>query len=140
MITGTSLTESEDFISKFDDKKTEADGATIWVIGALDANIRAYIGDNTTYYTPSIEGDSRIYMRNATRNTWAVKFGLRGLRNFRDKDDNIVAYKTVVEQIGGEIYNVLAPEILDMIPLEIMSELGNEIISRNTISAVVKKK
>lgn len=132
-ITGLSTSETEEYISQHDTAKTEEDGATIWLLGALDAYTRARIGDNAMIMEQSDDGSSRFKISSGTRNLEAVKFALRGWRNFPDTEGNENVHKTQSTFMNGKTYQILTDELLNIIPQSIVNELGAKIIEVNSL-------
>lgn len=108
MITGINLNETKDYVCKVD-----KDNPTTWKLGALTSR---KLSEITTRTTEIIERMLQI-----------VRFGLRGWVNFKI-DDKEAEFKT--EADGG-----LSSDILDIIPLDIIVELGTELLKLNKLSS-----
>lgn len=127
MLKGMRLSETADFISQFDEAKTEEEGATVFVLGVLDSNVLAHIGDATTnVINMKFEASRAAYM--------TVQFGLRGWRNFKDEDGGDIPFKTVKTTVGGREYQTVSPKTMDNLPPQIIGELANKIRETNTLT------
>ena len=114
-IKGISLSETKDFVSQFD----KSEPKTIWKIGALDSETFALLCDD----------------KNALRIIAdVVRFGLKGIENFTDGNGNIVKFNTVSRAVGAYNYQVVADNIMKIIPPEIKSELGAEILKMSKLN------
>lgn len=109
MITGLNLSETKDYTSQYDKNEPK----TIWKIGVLDSEIFDLIGED--------KNPLRIMSD-------AVRFGLRGFENFKDKDGNIIKFDTISRSVGIKNYNVVADSIMRILPPQIKTELGTEIL------------
>lgn len=123
------ITDTKEFISKHDDARTEADGATVWVIGALDSATMGRIRDSSTVV--SMGGDDAEDGRFETAvamnrmNAEAVAAGLRGFRNFLDPvTSDAVTYKTVERDFPGGKRRVVHPDVMRVIPLDVIADLA----------------
>lgn len=116
MITGISTQETKDFISQYD----KGEPKTIWKISAIDSEVFDLVGD---------------YGRNPLRMmSEAVRFGLKGFENFKDAYGNTVKFSTVSRPVGPNNYQVVADNIMKIIPPEIKTELGGEILKLSKLN------
>ena len=107
MISGIDLNEVVDFTLKED-----KENPTIWKLGAIPSLKLA-----------TIAGQS---LSNAISQTISVvKLGLRGWENFQ------VAGKEVEYKSDD---NGVLPELLDIIPVKVLTELGNKVLEINKLS------
>jgi hypothetical protein len=122
MIKGISLSETIDFTSKYD----KSDPKTIWKLGAINSDVYAYLGQKAN--TNSLEAM-----------TEAVRYGLRGFENLTDEHDNPVKFSTISRPLGECNYNVVSGHILRIIPIEVITELGAEILNLTKIDRTEAK-
>jgi hypothetical protein len=117
MITGVSLSQTKDYISKFD----KGEPKTVWKIGTLDSDIFDLLGE---------------YTHNSFKMmSEAIRFGLKGFENFKDSLGNPVAFNTVSRAVGSYNYQVVIDNIMKIIPQEVKIELGNEILTLTKLSS-----
>ena len=132
---GVSLLETQDYISTHDSNKTESDGATVFVLGTLDLVTRFRLMDSAFDMTQG-DGPARININRNMVNMEAVRFGLRGWRNFRNKDgEKELPFSTETDTVGGKPYVVVSKECMNAIPTNIILELGQKIMDLNAVDA-----
>lgn len=136
-IQGISKSEIERYISEFDKARTEEDGATIWLLGVLDADIRARIGDKALVMEQGADG-ARMFLNQGTRNLEAVRFGLKGWVNFKD-DDEEVEYETIKRFVNSKPYDIVNDEGISHIPGHVLNEIGQRILVKNTMDEELRK-
>lgn len=137
-ITGVSLIESWDFTSDHDDAPD--DEKTVWVLQPIDVNVRAHLGDITFSMVQTPDGGTEQRMKTATRNVEAMRFGIRAVRNFKDAEGNDVILTFEERPLAGKIYRVLSDRSIGQIPPTIWAELGNEILTKNSLTEDMRKK
>lgn len=131
-IEGISLSETEEYISKHDSAKSEKEGATVWILGSLDVDLRATMKDNLM---TSVIGAETIIRQNRNQQAVeAVRFGLKGFRNFKGKKGE-VAFETADAFRNGKTYKVVSDNTLSQIPSSVLTELGNKILELNEVKA-----
>lgn len=108
-IKGIALSETKDFISSFDKDEPK----TIWKIGPLDSEIFNLVGED--------KNPLRLMSD-------AVRFGLKGIENFKDERGNIVKFDTINKAVGPYSYKVVSDVIMKIIPPQVKNELGAEIL------------
>jgi len=113
MITGIDTGLAQDYISKFDNSEPK----TIWKLGVLSAHAFAYVGSKISDPTKSLEGMIEV-----------VRFGLLGFENFKDKDGNDIKFKTQDKDISSHAYKLVTDNIIGIIPVDIIIELGGRIL------------
>jgi hypothetical protein len=134
-------TELESFISSFDEKKSEAEGATVFLLRPIPTGIFKRIADEAISYERQDDGTpDRFYNRAGTRNYLALKWGLKGWRNFNDASGAVIEYTTVREGLNGRMHDVVSDDALDAVPLEIRNELAAAILAKNTMFEAMRKK
>lgn len=136
MLTGLSKVESYEYVSKLDKADRDED-KTYFKLGALDVNVRTMIGDNAISYRDSGE---TFVPHNASRAVEAVRYGLRGWRNFRDKDKRDLPFNVVTRIVAGVAYEVPDDTTIGCLPPWLLSELGDEIWRKNTFTEEMEKK
>jgi hypothetical protein len=112
-IVGVDTNLSQDYISKYD----KGEQKTIWKIAVLSAHAFAHIGSKITDQTKAVEGMLEV-----------VKFGLRGFENFKDKDGKDVQFTTETKELYSRTYNLVSNNIINIIPIDIIIELGGRIL------------
>jgi hypothetical protein len=125
----------------FDEDKG-TDQATTWVLGALDSRVMATLKDRATglpisALQGSTEGTAILNMNQV--NFDVVVFGLKGFENFRYEDGKQVEYKTTHTNLGGKTYLTVDPELVKMLPPEVIDELANEIMDINVLKEEERK-
>lgn len=112
---------------------SEEKGATIFVTGALTVDQRAWITDKTGVVQESDgEGGFRMVHRTGTRNLQAVRFGIRGWRNFKDPSNADIPIKRRKQIIVGNEYEVLDDDTIGRMGLALVTEIGEYILNRNS--------
>ena len=119
MIQGIDTSLTKDYISKYDSSEPK----TVWKIGILSAHAFAYVGSKISDPTKSIDGMIEI-----------VRFGLLGFDNFKDKDGNDVKFQTQSKDLGQHSYHLIADNIICIIPIDIIIELGGKILEMTKLS------
>ena len=113
MITGISLSDTQDYISKYDKDELK----TVFKLGVLVTEVFTTVSRMASIKDQSIDAL-----------TEAVKFGVKGFENFTDKQGNKINFDTVNENINGVDYKVLTSRLINMIPVDVIIELGGEIL------------
>lgn len=124
MITGIDTSLSQDYISKYD----AGEPKTIWKIGVLSAHAFAYVGQKMSDQTKSLDGLIEV-----------VRFGLLGFENFTNAAGQPIAYKTTHKDVGNRGYNLVADEVISLMPSSIVIELGAKILEISTLSEQIIK-
>ena len=130
---GRNLYKIRDYVSKFDpDKKNP----TIFKIGILDLQIKAWIKDKTTglEIAPNkLKHPAKFTFRMSERNIEVVKFGIKNITNLIDPltKKPVKFHSTTINKFGKS-YAVVSDKILNMIPLEVITEIAREIIKKDT--------
>lgn len=119
MITGIDIGLTQDYISKFDSSEPK----TVWKIGVLSAHAFAYIGAKLSDSSKSVEGMIEI-----------VRFGLRGFENFKGKDGKDIEFKTQDKDVFSNSFKIVASDIINNIPVDIIIELGGKILEITKLS------
>ena len=109
-IKGISLSETVDFVSKYDKEEPK----TTWKLGVLDADMFASLGELTN-------NPLKMMLE-------IVRFGLKGIENFKDASGNEIKFSAVSRAVGPYSYKIVSDNIIKIIPSPIISELGAEIL------------
>ncbi len=151
----TSATEK--YISQKDSARnadgTIGAGATVWHLGALDSYVEAQIATmGTSYDYSGLEGMDTSKMTNEERGSRikvnvdvyamsieAVRLCLKGWTNLKDGKGNDIEFKTVRSNIKGRFYEAVAPELMAMIPKDILIELYAEIQRISSLTETERK-
>lgn len=115
MISGIDLNQTADFISKFD----KGDQKTIWKIGVLSSPILSFCTGRENAMDVMIE---------------VVRFGVKGIENFRNKQGVVVPFLTVVKYVNGRSCNVVHDDIMDIIPLKVIGDIGAKILEISSLT------
>ena len=138
-IRGIDVYEVRDYISKYDKDEPK----TIFKLGVLDSRVRAELEDEATSFevsSPSApEEQSKATLGLNRRNIETVRFGLKGMENFQDAKGNPVKFDTISLSKYGKNYQVVTPQILQMLPFEVIMELAGEIRRDNWMSEQERK-
>jgi len=116
MITGINLMETEKFVSKYD----KGEPKTVWKIGVLDSEQMVAVEPN----------DQKILKTMTT----AVRFGLKGFEKFTDNQGNEIAFKTEKKIYLGKPFDVVADDVMKIIPTHVILELGTRIMQMAELS------
>lgn len=135
MLTGINIFESKPYTSKLD-KDTAS--PTVFQLGLLDSNLRAFIEDQTTSFEFSSKNPkeaARANINAAKRNLMVVRFGVKGLENFIDpRDGKPVKFDTVSVPVNGRSCRAMTEEIVSMFPKPLIDELAEVILAENVLS------
>lgn len=115
MITGISLAETKDYISQYD----KAEPKTIWKLGVLDSEIFDLLGED--------KNPLRLMSD-------AVRFGLKGFENFKDAQGNVIKFDTVSRAVGAYNYKIVSDNIMKILPPQVKTELGTEILKMSKLN------
>jgi len=137
MLTGVTLAENEDFTSSFDDAPD--DQKTVFVCGGIDVLARSHIQDNTTIWKQTEEGMVMLN-RTAVRNFELLRFGLKDIRNFKDKAGNDIKIAFVDRTLGNKLYKNVSDDTLNLIPGQVIVEVANHIAEINMATDELRKK
>lgn len=120
MISGIDLTETMDYVSKLD---TE-DIKTIFVISPVSSRIQARVGK----LAGADGGGALDSMMEAFR------FGVKDIKNLQNKQGVPVKFKTEEVVVGNEKCFIVSKDIVDILPLNVIIEVGAKIMSFNNLT------
>jgi hypothetical protein len=86
------------------------------------------------------EGSVGVHTKLNHTNIEAVRFGLKGWKNFKDTHGNDIPFKTVKRHTNGRTYHVVVDECLERLGIQDIRELGQEIKRRSEASRAEEKK
>lgn len=155
---GISKFETEDYVSKLDPSRvvfpedhpskageldatsSESNGATVFVLGALDIEERAFITDKTSIaQEDNQEGGTRLVFRPGSRNLWSVRLGLKAWRNFQDENSHGIKINFTTYILNGVEKKIVANDSLAQLGLALITELGEQILEKNNFLQAVAK-
>ena len=132
MITGTSKHEVAEHISRYDAAKTEADGATVFLIGVLDLDLKVHLQDSAMAFS----SEGIIVNRSNHKLAEAMRFGVRGWKNYKDPKGNDIPFKTITRIVNGKPYDYMDQETANAVSdMKIVQELGNKVLVVNEMTA-----
>lgn len=106
---------------------------TIFQIGVLDVEVRAYLDDSFSIYNADKTGIDDVSLHR--KYLEFVRFGLKGWSNFKDTKGLVQEFKTVeinVPRAGKR--TVVSPESMNKLKLSWCIELGMEIARSSTFT------
>lgn len=146
---GLNLTKTFEYVSNLDPAKgtpTEKSDATIWKLGTLDSRVMGYLRDMSTKFTVSqanMTGENNSVETSVSQSEQdfeTVRFGLKGWTNFKDEDENDIKFETKTKMLAGsgKSYQAVTPELVSMIPGELITELATRIRSGQEVEVAAK--
>jgi len=113
-------------------REVDSKNPTIFILGAVSNEAVARIQDSYTSYTKATGNSEEpfIHLNLKKKDIEFVRIGLRGWINFKDSDGKDIQPEFVVE--FGE--NILSKKSISLFPLDIISELADEIHKLNTVT------
>lgn len=134
-IFGLDLSATEMYELSFDTAKGTPD-ATVFELATLDSRIMGRIRDETTTLTlDRSEAVVDTQVNTQEMRFKAAMYGLRGWTNLNTRAGKQIVFATSEVTIGGFPYQVADPALLRQLPSEAIQEIGERIISRNTVTA-----
>lgn len=125
MISGIDLNEVMDFVSDMDKGETK----TVFKISPISSRVQARVGSIIgSGGSGALEGMIESF-----------KFGVKGIVNLIDKRGNPISVNLENYNIGSERYSIIPSNIIDLIPLNIVSEVGAKIINISQLSEEEQK-
>jgi len=120
MISGIDLSETMDFVSQFDKNEVK----TVFKISPVSSRIQARIG---RLIGANGEGAIDAMIE-------AFRFGVKGIINLKDSKGNILQFKQEKTDINSIAYQVVSEEIIGILPMKILSEVGSKIMTISNLS------
>jgi hypothetical protein len=120
MISGIDLTETIDFTSKSDTGEIK----TVFTVSPVSSRIQARVGK-----LAGADGGGALDSMME-----AFKFGVKDIKNLQNKQGGPVRFKTEEIIVGNERWFVVAKDIIDILPLTVIIEVGAKIMSFNNLS------
>lgn len=138
-ITGLSKQETTEYISEKDPCKSEAEGATVFMIGAVDKETIGALKDGAQILE-SVDGTQRIVLNTSATMVKACRVGLRGWRNFKDAQGKDIPFKTEEGYLFGKPVRLVTEETMSLLPYDLIMELGRVIVDKNSkMDATISK-
>ena len=134
-----SKVETTDYISEKDPCKSEAEGATVFMLGAVDKEIIGALRDSMQSLEMA-DGKQKVVMNTSATLVKACRIGLKGWRNFKDSEGKDIPFKLEEGYPFGKALKIVSKETMDKIPLDLAIELGQAIVDKNSkMDAVLLK-
>lgn len=136
-LTSLSLEKTRPYQSKLD-PEYGTDEATTFSLGTLDSRISGKIKDlATTINVDPTQLDDEVETSINQNEVFfqTVSYGLKGIKNFLDEKGDEVKFRTLTRRHSGQIYQVVDPDVLKLIPQAVIVELALEIQKDNEVSA-----
>ena len=123
------------------DEDAGTDAAVTWIVGALDSRVFAAIKDKATGIPMSAlaGGEGTATLNINQTNFDVVMFGLKGWENFKYEDGKSVEFKTTHTNLAGKTYLTADPELVAILPTEVIDELAGVIMEINTLKEEERK-
>ena len=123
--------------------KGDNEDPTIFIIGVLDSLIKSKLKDlGMVYkYNPEAPKESvaEARMDIAKQELEFVRFGVKGIENFKDKNGKDIPFKLIKRMVGIVEYEIVSDETLKYIPLSALRELAQVISDENEIGDEQRK-
>lgn len=128
------IAQDLNYVEDFSLMEDSGDDKTIFQIGAISTQVRAWIDD--THLIVSKETGAIDDTMLHDKYIQFVKFGLRGWKNFKDANGTDVPFSTTEQNIPrlGKI-SVVSNECIDRLQLRQIVEIGLAIITLNQMGA-----
>lgn len=152
-IRGLSFSEDEEYVSRDDEDRvlredksidvpaSREKGATVFIIGNVPGGVMAEIQDmGQIIETEQFSSKSSFRQQPNARARRAFKYGVKNILNFIDGLNRPVTVDTEQKIEGGRVCTVLTEGTMDCIPTAIITEVGQQVISRNTMTETQAKK
>lgn len=125
------------------DEDAGTDKAVTWILGALDSRVMASIKDKATGIPLSAlaggSTDGTATLNINLTNFDVVLHGLKGFENFKFEDDSSVEYKTVTTNLNGKSYLTADPDLIKLLPSDVIDELAGVIMDINVLKEEERK-
>lgn len=130
-ITGLSKVETTEYISEKDPCKNEAEGASVFLIGAIDKELVGALRDSAQTME-LVEGKQTMVLNTSSMYIKACRAGLKGWRNFKDESGKDIMFKVEDGYLFDKALKLVSKETMDKIPFDLAIELGRAIVDKNT--------
>lgn len=130
-ITGLSKIETSEYISENDPCKTEQEGATVFLIGAVDKETIGALKDNAQAME-LVDGKQQMVVNTSATMIKACRAGLRGWRNFKDENGKDIIFKLEDGYLFDKSMKLVSKETIDKMPFDLVIELGRAIVDKNS--------
>jgi len=130
-ITGLSKIETTEYISEKDPCKTEAEGATVFLLGAIDKELVGALRDNAQTMDLT-DGKQSMVLNTSAMMVKACRAGLRGWRNFKDDSGKDIMFKLEEGYLFGKPLKLVSEETIAKMPFDLVIELGRAIVDKNS--------
>lgn len=129
------LNKTHRYVTKADRPSPEAE-QTVFILGTLSSRDIGRIKDMATSFRmggeTAEEGvDTKI--ERTKMNFEAVRLALKGWENFLDAEGNAVPFKSFNRDVNATSKDVVAPDLLDRIPLDVVNELADFVLAQHTL-------
>lgn len=114
----------------------DTENPTIWMLGVLDARIRAFINDKAMVFEADGKAPTEAADQAIRAGTWqwlTVKYGLRGWRNWCDANGQPIAESFDRIPHGGKSYTAVSDRLLEILPADVIVDLSTAISRANTL-------
>ncbi len=133
MFKAINLTKTVEYKSYLDPNK-DNDDAVVFTLGAVDTRTMSSIIDKNIENKTNKEGEMIFKPNQMTTSYLLVRFGLKGLKNWKNHDDTDVEFKTETVNMFGKTYKLVSEDIISAFPSELITELSGEIYSLNNLT------
>lgn len=121
-IRGLTLSSTFEYQSDADpDKGTP--NATVFVLGPLDVFVSTHLFDGAMEVGP----DQQVQFRSNAANLDAVRFGLKGWRNFKNEDGSDIPFETTERNLLGRKYVGVFDDCLARISIDEVRVMATQI-------------
>ena len=114
--------------------------ATVFELAGLDVATMAGIQDRAMNMAANDVNpetgmpNMSVKMQINETNIEAVRFGLRGWRNFKDAKGKEIKFAAETLKVGDKTYQIVAPECMDRLDVGLVQELANQIKERSQVT------
>ena len=134
--------ETQEYVSRKDEfyrenvKDAKEAGATVFVLRTLSAAAMSRINDSSRYVEYDIGTDTqKFFQTDSYQALVAFRYGVQDILNLQDGEGNVIPVTRHKVTEGNVVLDVLSEDIINRIPNSVISEVGKEIIKRNSLTA-----
>lgn len=138
MLKGIDLGETKEYIPR---SERGSPNPTRFILGVLDACTLMELEDRATSFRYDPEKES-VVTADFKWNVYqldVVRFGLKGWKNFLDKNGQERPFRTRKLNRGNRLYEVPTDETLSQIPIKVIRELADVILNWNQLEEAEAK-